>query len=636
MKGPSSTSKGTADSASSKPADKSRARVMLLNVGGTVMAFPRGQLLRRGLRDTCLAVLLHRFEEWMVTDTNGIHFIDADPKYFNWLDMKLLLGSRAICDGGRRASAFYHDRFLLSKTALTIDAQPGDSESGAFRDFMAIMGPFISSSFGGTGGTEVLSVCVDGEAVATTDATLADFQTLYDRFTKYTGPVVDVSMTLLHKIVDYVRRIRLAPDAVTPLPTCGSPGDLLYVCEMYGLMEQVYLSMIGKSHSHIKCVFKSSRDGWQYGALIARVAVAGVYGLLFVIEDEHHHTLACHIDGPFKPPADPTSELRTGCPVTFYSISGAFLEGITKINIPHDWQCVRVSGTEGAVKTGSIPCGKAAIGGGRLWLGQKDGRPTSDLRHCHQWLRRDDLPDGGETYMGSYDEAGRATLASSQAFTATRLEVYQVWSTRPADPILSADDLQALIDMATDTPMTSQLLYKGERDGWTYEALFAKVGGAVDLLLVFKDTGAHTFASHIKGQLKPPDDPTAVETTPCPVTFYSISGAFEQQGITKITVPHHYQRVKVAGIGGAVTEILGPLCCKVAIGARLWLGFGKGGPAGDLRSGCQWLSREELPRRMTYRGSFSEEGYATLAASHVFTGADLEIHALQQVSGAST
>ncbi|CEL94130.1 unnamed protein product [Vitrella brassicaformis CCMP3155] len=618
---------------------------MLLNVGGTPMTFPRDRLLRRGLRDTCLAVLLHRFEDWMVKDDIGTPFIDADPKFF----IRLAAGLRQMWSswvssgqacGGDTALAFYYDRFM-AKTTLRIEPQPGDSEIDAFRAFMAAMGHFIKTSCGGTGGTKVLTI--NGHVVSTTDATLAAFTTLNKRFTEYSGPVL-TSLNHFHKVVDYARRRRIAPaDAVIELPTCED-GDveLSLAVEMYGLLDDgcpnilsadtmsTLLSMTGKMHA--LCLFKSSIHGCEFETLLARAA--GAYGLLFVIEDEHHHTLACHMDGPFIPPADPTSALTTGCPVTFFSISGPFLEGITKINIPHNWQCVDVAGTEGAVKTDKgASCGKVAISGGRLWLGHKDGRPNSDLRHCQQWLRRDDLPDGGETYMGSYDEAGSATLAATYYFTATRLEVYQVWSTRPADPILSADDLQALVDMATDTPMTAQLLYKGERDGWTYEALFAKVGGAVNLLLLFKDTGAHTFASHIKGQLKPPSDPTAVETTPCPVTFYSISGAFEPQGITKITVPYNRQRVQVAGIEGAVTgtkDIAG----KVAIaGGRLWLGYQsvKGGPAGDLRSGCQWVLKDELPDGgRTYLGGFDSHGWATLAASHLFTCADLEIYTLQQ------
>ncbi|CEM02262.1 unnamed protein product [Vitrella brassicaformis CCMP3155] len=446
---------------------------------------------------------------------------------------------------------------------------------------------------------------------------------------------VGMTAQLLHKVVDYVRRIRLASDAATPLPTSSSPDELLYACDMYGLMERVYLSTIGKSHSHIKCLFKSSSDGGEFGTLVERVA--GVSGLLFVIQDDKQHTIACHIDGPLIPPADPTSALGSGCPVTFYSVSGPFEEGgIARITVPHHWQWVEVAGTEGTLNADNgVTAGKVCIGGGRLWLGYgRRGRPAGDLRLCHQWLWRDELPDD-KTYVGTFDEEGCATLASSDYFTAQRLEVYQVWSTLPADPILPADDLQALIDTTRHIGMTAQLLYKGERDGWAHETMLAKVGEAADLLLVAKDTGSHTFACHIEGQLKQPADPTGVAAVRCAVTFCSISGAFIEGGITKITVPHDEQHVQVAGTEGAVMASNTGVAGKVAIAAgRLWLGYGEDErPPGDLRSCHQWVWRDELPDDKTHVGKVSEQGRATLAASLFFTCVDLEIYTLQVPDG---
>ncbi|CEM00521.1 unnamed protein product [Vitrella brassicaformis CCMP3155] len=639
MKASSSIGEGTTVAGSRPALDKISGWPLLLNVGGTLMAFPRDVLRRDGLEDTCLALLLHRFDSWMIRDADGIHFIDADPFYFTWLAVTLQyprhdgIDTTDIYDGLPSSLAFYHDRFM-AHTDLTIDAQPGDENSEAFRDFMAVMGPFIDTSAGGTGGREVLSVTVDdGRVVATTDATLADYNILYDRFTKYRGPVVDVSAANLHKVVDYVRRIRLAPDAVAPLPPSRSAGELLYACEMYGLMERVYLSMIGKPHSHIKCLFKASHDGDQFEAMMDGVAGAQG-GLLFVIEDDkHHNRFACHLEGPLIPPTDPTSELTTGCPVTFYSISGAFDDdGVTKIAAPHNKQLVMVAGTEGAVTTDDmVRHGKVVIGNGRLWVGVGRDGPTRDLRRCRQWLHKGELP-AEKTYVGSFDEGGRATLAGSHFFTAQRLEVYQVWSTLPAAPILPADELQALVDMATDTPMTAQLLYKGERDGWTYKALLAKVGEAANLLFVIKDTGSHTFASHVEGQLKQPADATRVERTNCPVTFYSISGAFDDGRITNIAVPHIWQSVAVAGTEGAVVTSNGVGHGKVAMaGGRLCVGVGRGGTAGDLRRCCQWLPKGELPADKTYVGSFDEGGRATLAASDWFTCADLEVYTIEEV-----
>ncbi|CEM30323.1 unnamed protein product, partial [Vitrella brassicaformis CCMP3155] len=154
-----SSSKDTADGIH-KPTEKMSGRPMLLNAGGFVMAFPRDVLLREGLRDTCLAVLLNRFDSWMITDDNRIHFIDADPFYFIWLAEKPHCLSCSRIDvseiiEGCPALAFYHNRFF-AKTAVTIEPQHGDHDSEAFRGFMAVMGPFISSSVaGGTGGSEV-------------------------------------------------------------------------------------------------------------------------------------------------------------------------------------------------------------------------------------------------------------------------------------------------------------------------------------------------------------------------------------------------------------------------------------------------------------------------------------------------
>ncbi|CEM00486.1 unnamed protein product [Vitrella brassicaformis CCMP3155] len=599
---------------------------MLLNVGGRVMRFPSDQLLRDGLKNTCLALLLHRFDDWILRDANGVHFLDADPLYFTWLAVTLQyprhdgIDTTDIYDGLPSSLAFYHDRFM-AHTDLTINAQPGDENSEAFRDVMAVMGPFIDTSAGGTGGREVLSVTVDGgRLVATTDATLADYQTLYDRFTKYRGPVVDVSAANFHRVVDYVRRIRLAPDAVTPLPPSGSAGELLYACEMYGLMERVYLSMIGKPHSHIKCLFRSSRDGGEFETLLDRVT--GVYGLLLVIEDEEQHRFACHLEGPLIPPTDPTSTLTTGCPVAFYSISGAFKEGgIAKITVPHNRQYVSVAGTEGAiVASNGVYHGKVSIGGGRLWLGGGRDGPTRDLRRCRQWLDKSDLP-ADKTYVGSFNEEGRATLAGSHVFTAQRLEVYQVWSTRPADPIIPADELQALTDMAADRPSTAQLLFKGQRDGWMHGCLLAKVGEAANLLFVIKDLGGCIFASHIKGQLTQPADPTAVERTNCPVTFYSISGAFDDGRITKITLPRAAQWVEVAGARRVADN------GELYFGGRLELGYG-----GDLRLCYHCLGKKDLPLDgQRYIGRFSKYGSATLSATHSFVCADLEVYTIEEV-----
>ncbi|CEM09919.1 unnamed protein product [Vitrella brassicaformis CCMP3155] len=174
---------------------------MQINVGGFAMTFPSGVLLRKGLRGTCVAVLLHRFDEWMLQDADGTLFIDAYPLYFSWLGEKLCRLKHGWVDEIKIFDAvqpipFYHGIFF-AESPIAIDKPTEDSESqSAFNSFIAMMGMFIKSSAvrGGRGGAEVLSVTVDGRTVATTDATLADFDTLNDRFTKYgRTPIVDVS-----------------------------------------------------------------------------------------------------------------------------------------------------------------------------------------------------------------------------------------------------------------------------------------------------------------------------------------------------------------------------------------------------------------------------------------------------------
>ncbi|CEM39301.1 unnamed protein product [Vitrella brassicaformis CCMP3155] len=631
----------------SKQADKP----FELNVGGCVRPFPREVLLRDGLKDTRLAVLLHRFDEWLLKDTDGATFIDADPFYFIWLARKLryLITNHidvAEIHAGCSAFAFYHERFM-AKTALTIEAHEGDEDSEAFHSFMEAIGGFIKSSAGGQGGCEVLSVCVNGTTEATTDATLDDHRTFNDRFTKYAAPVTQVPTTTFDKVVDFVRRRRLSPDAVPPLPITDDWPQLLRTLEMYDLMELVYLSMIGKSHSHIRCLFRDFMHGGSHHEALFKQVGGADGGLLFVIQPEcetsedRPHAFACHIDGPLIAPTDPTAEVFTGRVITFYSITGAFSEddGIVKIAVPHDRQYMTITGAEGVVKCERGGGGYVAIGGGRLWLGWgQDGRPIDDIRSCRQWVNKDDLPTG-KTYVGSFTDDGDATLAGSQTFTAQRLEVYQVWTTRAADPILSGAQLQELINMTGNTTATGRPLYKGERDGWMYPTMVAKVGTASNLLLVIKDVANHVIACHINGTLKQPADAAGVQTTRCPVALYSVSGAFaEDGGIVEITVPHIHRRVEVAGTQGAIKAANGINVGNVCIGhGRLWLGFGgqDGRPAGDLRCCYQYVRRAELPAGKTYVdvGSFTDDRWATLAAARLLTCADMEVYALQQASG---
>ncbi|CEL93422.1 unnamed protein product [Vitrella brassicaformis CCMP3155] len=557
----------------------------------------------------------------MLKDADGTIFIDADPFYFIWLCEKLCRLKHGWVDEIEMFDAvqpipFYHDLFF-AESPIAIDKPTEDSESqSAFRSFMAMMGAFIKSSMkGGRGGTEVLSVTVDGRTVATTDATLADFDTLNDRFTKYgRTPIVDVSGHHFDLVVDFARRCRLAPDgAVVPPPSCAHQDELVRVSEMYGVLEAMYpnilandvmqtlLIMIGKKQPKMTCLFKSSLHGSSYTSLAQRVA--GRRGLLFVIKCDDTNTIAVFADTKLQLPADPTSELLFWCAVSLFSVSGAFEDGITKIEVPEEAQDVEVAGTRGAVTDeNGVPRAKVCIAGGRLWLGiGKDG-PIDDLLKCYQWVWKKELP-ANRKFVGKTINSEAVSLCGAETYRSTfqRVEVFQVWSAVPADPILTADDLRALVDATGMTDAAPKLLYKGERDGWESEAMFKNVGDATDLLLLLKDLGG------------PVGD-----------------------GITKIDLPVAEQPVWVAGTQGAVKNVECEPVGKVCIGdmihkapGRLWLGC----QSADLRGCAQWLLKDRLPAYKKYIGTTDNKGRASLASSTDFMLADMEIYTLQPSAG---
>ncbi|CEM29410.1 unnamed protein product [Vitrella brassicaformis CCMP3155] len=569
--------------------------VTQINVGGYIMVFPSGVLLREGLRGTCVAVLLHRFDQWMLKDADGTLFIDTDPVYFIWLCEKLTRLKHGWVDEIKIFDAvqpipFYHDIFFAN-SPIAIDRPHKDSESQpAFRSFIAMMGAFIKSSIeGGRGGAEVLSVTVDGRTVATTDATLADFDTLNDRFTKYGAtPIVDVSANHVDLIVDFARRCRLAPEgAVVPPPSCTDQDELVRVSEMYGVLEAMYpnilandvmqtlLIMIGKKQPNTTCLCKSSLHGSSYASLAQRVM--GRRGLLFVIKYDDTNTIA----------------LLFCCPVSLFSVCGAFGEGITKIDVPQNGQCVAVAGTEGAAtdKDGE-PFGEVAIAGGRLWLGCGNRGPTDDILRCQQWVCKKEQP-ANRKFVGKTINSKAASLCGVETynFAARRVEVFQVWSAVPADPILT----------------------EAERDGWESEAMFKNVGDATDLLLLLTDLtdpSGPIIASHIEGGLTPPADPTAVATTPCAVSLFSVCGAFGDDGIIKVEVPRTSRTCGWRAHKGTVTD-----------------------KDGDLRSCQVWVWKEELPDDKKYVGTINNNGTAILGSGITFTAADLEIYTLQPSAG---
>ncbi|CEM08921.1 unnamed protein product [Vitrella brassicaformis CCMP3155] len=95
----------------------------------------------------------------------------------------------------------------------------------------------------------------------------------------------------------------------------------------------------------------------------------------------------------------------------------------------------------------------------------------------------------------------------------------------------------------------------------------------------------------------PTAEATALATTRCAVSLFSVCGAFEEDGIIKIEVPEDNQDVTVAGTKGAVMNRDGEPCGKVCIAnGRLWPGIGYHG------------HRDELPADKKYIGTITNTG----------------------------
>ncbi|CEM19077.1 unnamed protein product [Vitrella brassicaformis CCMP3155] len=171
-----------------------------------------------------------------------------------------------------------------------------------------------------------------------------------------------------------------------------------------------------------------------------------------------------------------------------------------------------------------------------------------------------------------------------------------------------------------------QLLYKSSRDGFKYSTFLSKTLGAQRLLFLIRDGPAHLFACTMDHPLAQPDSPTQAKETPCPVSFYSISGACG--GPTKIPMPAELsQGVAVAGREGAVRGPDGQPVADMAIGvddaAVMVLGRDESGPAADL-SGCAMMVKKAyLP--IGYRGEVDEDGDGTLAGSMTFAITEMEV-----------
>ncbi|CEM19321.1 unnamed protein product [Vitrella brassicaformis CCMP3155] len=176
---------------------------------------------------------------------------------------------------------------------------------------------------------------------------------------------------------------------------------------------------------------------------------------------------------------------------------------------------------------------------------------------------------------------------------------------------------------------TMKLLYKSSRDGFKYATFFDKTLGARRSLFLIRDGPAHLFGLTVDGPLTPPLNPTRSKHTPCAISLYSISGAYDAP--TKIPLPVEGQKVAVAGREGALTGSDGQPHGKVCITGRneaaLWLGYADPGPAADLRTCHMWVNKAHLPAG--YRGALvGTKNNGTLATDKNFTATEIEVWAL--------
>ncbi|CEM17051.1 unnamed protein product [Vitrella brassicaformis CCMP3155] len=273
-----------------------------VNVGGRVVGVSRKGLMLDQLRRTYFAHLLLYCVDALPRDEEGRPFLDADPKYVDWLSDEISMAECADASAEEHEIklddtqkedpifAFYYQLFL-THTPLDIDTQShdvdmddGDKEvaaeggdeggsgtdsmgdrlreyvegykaavveldgaAGHLKDFGKAMGPFLRAEDGTA--HEVKTVTVLRKRVSATEATLSQFgpaNPLYKRFSgEIVGdvPIRQTAVEHLMKVVDFARRLRLEhrPGSIVKHPIARNMTQLKKDVEMYGLkMEDVY------------------------------------------------------------------------------------------------------------------------------------------------------------------------------------------------------------------------------------------------------------------------------------------------------------------------------------------------------------------------------------------------------------
>ncbi|CEL93597.1 unnamed protein product [Vitrella brassicaformis CCMP3155] len=327
----------------------------------------------------------------------------------------------------------------------------------AMEAFLAATRPFVKGE-SSSEDIEVMTLTVEEEDVSVlrrTVAPLGPSHALVKRFdrTQIVGPDQEVrqSPKFLQLIVDFARRLTLmvmpAVRFVHP-PVVAVNERAIFSVElgMYGLntvppvggaagasavikTADEWLAVMKMTDKKIatapSLLYKGSRDTYAFPKMLE--CVEGKSGLLFALRDGDTHRFGCFIDGEIIPPDDPTKANQYKVPVFFFSLSGAY-DAPTMIEIPEERQTVEVAGTQGAAKANNMDwSANVCIACGRMWLGWAEAGPAADLSSCQLWINRDELSEG---YSGTINRKGNGTLAQSNNFTASEMEVWQAGGER--------------------------------------------------------------------------------------------------------------------------------------------------------------------------------------------------------------
>ncbi|CEL98349.1 unnamed protein product [Vitrella brassicaformis CCMP3155] len=422
------------------------------------------------------------------------------------------------------------------------------------------------------------------------------------------GDAISVSDGVPDDITALSSRSTTDGDNQSPDPQVVA-GSSLSEAECAALHSVLALAMFDECEFTL--LYRASRDGAEYGDLLR--CVGDTSGLVFVIRRDKY-VFGAFISGGLQLPDDARGYNTYGCDVWFFSLSGHFAKGPTKL-----WEGkwpVFVAERGGLVGGAKLWIGVLGVG---LWLGDEGG-VADDMRSCRQFISSDDpiddVPDG---YVGVRDEDGGALFGGSEHFMADEVEVIRVHgrSLLSLKVIEGAtfDALQSAALCRFVGPTTARrlkLIYRASRDGPSFDDLFRCVGDATGLVFVIR-RDKYVFSAFISAGIRLPDDPRGENGYECDVWYFSLAGHFAK-GPTKVW--EGKWRVCVAGREGTVDG------AKLWIGVWLCLGY-EGGAAGDVRSCRQLILNWVVPDG--YVGVRNDYGYALFGGSEEFMADEVEV-----------